>query len=253
MNAPTAVVTGASSGIGRATVHALTSAHWRVLAVARRADKLQTVAEQTGCDIHVCDVTDPQQVAALAQRASTLFGDKLSAVVNIAGGAFGVDSVAQADLDKWRDMYELNVIGTTRVTQALLPLVRQAETGSIVMLTSTAAQAAYTGGGGYNAAKSAEHMVAQALRLELVGEPIRVIEIAPGMVHTEEFSLVRLGGDQSAADAVYEGVVHPLTGEDVADVVAYALNAPAHVNLDLVTIRPVAQASNYHVARNKGV
>jgi NADP-dependent 3-hydroxy acid dehydrogenase YdfG len=210
------------------------------------------LASETGCATVACDVTSEADVAALVRKANDLFGGTLDAVVNIAGGAFGVDPVATADLDQWRRMYELNVLGTTRVTQALLPLLRANGRGSIVLLTSTAAQAAYTGGGGYNVAKAGEHMVAGALRLELVGEPIRVIEIAPGMVHTEEFSRVRLG-DQAAADAVYEGVAHPLTAEDVADVVAYSLNLPAHVNLDLVTIRPVAQASNYHVARNKGV
>lgn len=231
---------------------ALAASGWTVLGAARRADRLAELASETGCATAVCDVTSAADVAALVQQATELFGGTLDAVVNIAGGAFGVDPVATADLEKWRRMYDLNVLGTTRVTQALLPLLRANGASSIVLLTSTAAQAAYPGGGGYNVSKAGEHMVAGALRLELVGEPIRVIEIAPGMVHTEEFSRVRLG-DQAAADAVYEGVVHPLTAEDVADVVAYSLTLPAHVNLDLVTIRPVAQASNYHVARNKGV
>ncbi len=249
----TAVVTGASSGIGRASVAALAASGWQVLGAARRADRLAELAAETGCATAVCDVTSAGDVEALAQQAADLFGGTLDAIVNIAGGAFGVDPVEKADLEGWRRMYDLNVLGTTRVTQALLPLVRANGSGSVVLLTSTAAQAAYTGGAGYNAAKAGEHMVAQALRLELLGEPIRVIEIAPGMVHTEEFSLVRLGGDKAAADAVYEGVSHPLSAGDVADVVAYSLNLPAHVNLDLVTIRPVAQASNYHVARGAGL
>lgn len=250
---PTAVVTGGSSGIGRACVIALTATGWRVIATARRTDRLVEIAAETGCFTVTCDVTDPAQVAQLADRCAELSGGRLDAVVNVAGGALGVDRVEAADLDRWRRMYEVNVIGTAQVTQALLPQIRANAGGSIVVLSSTAAQAAYVGGAGYNAAKAGEHMVAGALRLELVGEPIRVIEIAPGMVHTEEFSLVRLGGDAEAAAAVYDGVAKPLTAADVADVVAYSLNAPAHVNLDLVTVRPVAQASNYHVARNRGV
>lgn len=253
MNKFTAVVTGASSGIGYATAVALTAAGWRVLGVARRADKLEKLSAETGCDTYVCDLTSDVEVGHLAEHVASLFDGSLTAIVNIAGGAFGTDQVATADLEKWRRMFELNVLGTTRVTQAMLPLIRANGFGSVVLLTSTAAQAAYPGGGGYNAAKGAEHMVARALRLELAGEPIRVIEIAPGMVHTDEFSLVRLAGDQVAADAVYEGVTNPLTAEDVADVVAYTLNVPQHVNLDLVTLRPVAQSSNYHVARGKGV
>lgn len=253
MHQPTAVVTGASSGIGRATVEALTAAGWQVLAAARREQRLDEVAAATGCTTAVCDITDPGSVAKLVASARQAFGGTLTAVVNIAGGALGVDEVATADLDKWRTMYETNVIGTTRVTQALLPLVRANGGGSVVILTSTAAQVAYQGGGGYNAAKAAETMVARALRLELVGEPIRVIEIAPGMVKTEEFSLVRLAGDHAAAEKVYEGVTNPLVAADVADVVRYALTVPQHVNLDLITIRPVAQAANHLVARGRGV
>lgn len=252
MTEPTAVVTGASSGIGRATVRALVAAGWRVLAAARRTDRLIELAAEVGCTTATCDITDPDSVAELARTASDTFAGRLTAIVNIAGGALGVDAVATADLDKWRAMYDTNVIGTTRVTQALLPLVRANGFGSVVLLTSTAAQAAYVGGGGYNAAKAGETMVARCLRLELVGEPIRIIEIAPGMVKTEEFSLVRLG-DQDAADKVYEGVTYPLVAEDIADVVRYALTVPQHVNLDLITVRPVAQAANHLVARGRGV
>lgn len=252
MSRRTAVVTGASSGIGRATVEALARSGWNVIGAARRADRLQTLAAETGCDTFVCDITSPEQVAELAAHVESVTAGRLDAIVNIAGFALGVDPVASADLDRWRSMFEANVIGTTRVTQVLLPFVRANGGGSVLVLSSTASQMAYAGGAGYNAAKAGEHMVAQALRLELLGEPIRVIEIAPGLVHTEGFSLVRLG-QQAAADAVYEGVAYPLTAADVADVIAYSLNVPAHVNLDLVTIRPVAQASNYHIARGKGV
>ncbi len=253
MNQPTAVVTGASSGIGRATVKTLAQAGWRVLATARRADRLASLAAEALCETHVCDITDGDSVADLATKAAVAFGGRLTAIVNIAGGALGVDAVETADLDKWRAMYETNVLGTTRVTQALLPLVRANGFGSVVLLTSTAAQAAYQGGAGYNAAKAAETMVARALRLELVGEPIRVIEIAPGMVKTDEFSLVRLDGDADAAAQVYAGVAFPLVAEDIADIVRYALTVPQHVNLDLITVRPVAQAANHLVARGRGV
>ena len=244
----TAVVTGASSGIGRATAARLAADGWRVLAVARRGDRLAHLASQTGCEVLEVDVTSDESVAALRARVDDLFGGRLNALVNIAGGALGVETVAEADLDKWQGMYDTNVLGAVRVTRELLPALRASERGDIVLLTSTAAQAAYEGGAGYNAAKAGEHMLADALRLELNGEPIRVIEVAPGMVRTEEFSLVRLGGDRAAADAVYDGVDRPLTAEDCADVIAYAVNAPHHVVLDLVTIRPLAQAAN-HTAR----
>ncbi len=249
----TAVVTGASSGIGRATAVRLAADGWRVLAVARREDRLAQLAEEIGCETLAVDVTEDLSVASLVQRVDALFDGRLNALVNIAGGALGVDPVDAADLEQWRTMYETNVLGSARVTRALLPALRASGRGDVLLLTSTAAQAAYEGGAGYNAAKAGEHMLARGLRLELNGEPIRVIEIAPGMVRTEEFSLVRLGGDRAAADRVYEGVEQPLTAEDCADVISYALNAPHHVNLDLVTIRPLAQAANHKVARGRGL
>lgn len=249
----TAVVTGASSGIGRATAALLSSRGWRVLAVARREDRLRELADECGCEVAVVDVTDSQAVASLGVLVAELFGGCLNALVNIAGGALGVDPVERADLAQWTTMFETNVLGTARVTQALLPHLRASGRGDIVVLSSTAAQSAYPGGAGYNAAKAGEHMVASALRQELLGEPIRVIEIAPGMVRTEEFSLVRLGGDREGADRVYEGIEHPLTADDCADVIAYALAAPHHVNLDLVTVRPLAQASQQQVARHQGL
>jgi len=248
----TAVVTGASSGIGRATAQRLAADGWRVLAVARREQRLARLAEESGVEVLAVDVTDPSSVESLAQRVQELFGGQLNAVVNIAGGAFGLEPVGAADLDAWQRMYDTNVLGTVRVTQALLPALRASGRGSILVLSSTAAQVAYENGGGYNAAKAGQHMVAGALRLELSGEPIRVIEIAPGMVRTEEFSLVRLG-DARAAEQVYAGVENPLTAEDCADVIAYSLNAPQHVNLDLVTIRPIAQAAAHKVARDAGL
>ncbi|MFC0675556.1 SDR family oxidoreductase [Brachybacterium hainanense] len=248
----TAVVTGASSGIGRASAARLAADGWRVLAVARREDRLAELAADTGVETLGVDVTDQGSVDALSARVQELFDGELNAVLHIAGGAFGLEPVGAADLDAWQRMYDTNVAGTARVTKALLPALRASGRGSILILSSTAAQVAYENGSGYNAAKAGQHMIADALRLELNGEPIRVIEIAPGMVRTEEFSLVRLG-DAEAAAKVYDGVEHPLTAQDCADVIAYALNAPQHVNLDLVTIRPLAQAAAHKVARNRGL
>ena len=248
----TAVVTGASSGIGRATARRLVEEGWHVLAVARREDRLEELAAETGCEVLAVDITADDSVDRLVARARELFGSGLNAVVHVAGGALGVETAAEADLEKWQRMYDINVLGTVRVTRALLPALRESGRGDLLFVTSVAGHEAYPGGSGYNAAKAGEHMLAGALRLELNGEPIRVIEIAPGMVRTEEFSLVRLG-DQDAADAVYDGVEQPLTAEDCADVISYALNAPHHVNLDLVMVRPLAQAAAHRVARHQGV
>ena len=248
----TAVVTGASSGIGRATAARLVADGWRVLAVARREERLAELAAETGCEILAVDVTSDESVAALVARVEELFDGSLNAVVHVAGGALGVETAAEADLEKWQRMYDINVLGAVRVTRALLPAVRASGRGDLLFVTSVAGHEAYPGGSGYNAAKAGEHMLAPALRLELNGEKVRVIEVAPGMVRTEEFSLVRLG-DQDAADAVYDGVDQPLTAEDCADVISYALNAPHHVNLDLVTVRPLAQAAAHRVARHQGL
>ena len=170
--------------------------------------------------------------------------------LNNAGGALGQETLAEADLDAWQRMYETNVLGTARVTKALLPALEAGE-GTVVFLTSTAAESAYEGGGGYNAAKAGERMLAGALRLELSGHPVRVCEVSPGMVHTPEFSLTRFGGDQARADAVYDGVPDPLTAEDVAEVIAWVASRPAHVNVDRLVVRPRAQASNFKVFRTR--
>lgn len=249
---PTAVVTGASSGIGRATAARLVADGWRVLAVARRQERLEELAANTGCDILAVDITDDDSVDRLAAHVGELFGGTVNSIVHVAGGALGVEPAAEADLDKWQAMYDINVLGPVRVTRALLPAVRASRRGDVLLVTSVAGHEAYEGGSGYNAAKAGEHMLARALRLELNGERIRVIEVAPGMVHTEEFSLVRLG-DQAAADKVYDGVEAPLTADDCADVIAYALGVPHHVNLDLITVRPLAQAAAHKVARHQGL
>jgi NADP-dependent 3-hydroxy acid dehydrogenase YdfG len=242
-----AVVTGASSGIGAATVRRLRAEGWDVLAVARREERLRALAEETGAVPVVADVTSEADVARLV--AAVTAAGPVHALVNNAGGALGADPLESGSLDDWRRMYELNVLGTLRVTQALLPALRATGRGDVVVVTSTAAHGTYPGGGGYVAAKHAERQIATTLRLELVGQPVRVIEIAPGMVHTEEFSLTRFGGDQARADAVYAGVDVPLLAEDVADAVAWTLTRPHHVNIDSMVIRPRAQASNTLVAR----
>ncbi|MFV0374423.1 SDR family NAD(P)-dependent oxidoreductase [Microbacterium sp.] len=246
-----AVVTGASSGIGEATARALSATGWEVVGVARRADRLAALDAEIGSASFAADLTRDTDVAALvAHLAAT---GPVHALVHVAGGARGTDRVEDGILDDWRWMFEANAVSAQRVTAALLPLLRVAAADAghadTLYLTSTAAQTAYPGGAGYNAAKAAESMLVAALRLELNGEPIRVMEVAPGLVHTPEFTLNRLGGDQAAADRVYEGVEQPLTAADVADVIAYALNAPGHVNLDLVTMRPVAQSAQYLLAR----
>ena len=241
-----ALVTGASSGIGAATVRRLRAEGWDVVATARRADRLAALAEETGASTVVADVTDDADVARLAAQVAE--GGPLDALVNNAGGAFGLDPVESADLDHWRQMYELNVLGTLRVTQALLPHLREGDGGDIVVVTSTAAHGTYEGGAGYVGAKHAERMLATTLRWEIVGEPIRVVEIAPGAVATEEFSMVRFDGDSERAAAVYAGY-EPLVADDIADAVAWSLTRPAHVNIDLLVVRPRAQASNNRIVR----
>lgn len=241
-----ALVTGASSGIGAATVRRLAVDGWDVVATARREDRLAALAEETGAAVVAADLTDEDDVAALA--ASVRAGGPLHALVNNAGGALGADPVESGSVEDWRRMYEINVLSTLRLTQALLPDLRASGAGDVLVVSSTAALDTYPGGGGYVAAKHAERVIATTLRLELVGQPVRVIEIAPGMVRTEEFSLNRLG-DEEAAAKVYEGVAEPLVAEDVADAIAWTLSRPHHVNVDLMVLRPRAQASNTVVAR----
>ncbi|MBL8929489.1 MAG: SDR family oxidoreductase [Kineosporiaceae bacterium] len=241
-----AVVTGASSGIGAATVRALRASGWSVLAVARRADRLEALAAETGCEPCVADVTDPDDVARVVRAA----GPTLNALVNNAGGALGAETVDAARIEDWATMFEVNTLGALRLTQALLPALRASGRGDVLFLTSTAAMVTYPGGAGYSAAKHAEGALARTLRLELVGEPIRVIEIAPGMVKTEEFALNRNRGDAAKAAAVYAGVREPLTAQDVAGCIDWALNLPHHVNIDLLVVRPRAQAAQHLVARD---
>jgi NADP-dependent 3-hydroxy acid dehydrogenase YdfG len=251
MAARRAVVTGASSGIGAAAVRRFRDHGWDVLAVARRQERLEALAAESGCDWITADVTDESAVARVGERVDELGG--VDVLVNNAGGAFGSATVEESSVEDWRAMFEVNVIGTKQMITALLPrLRRRAEStggADIVSVTSTAGFVAYENGGGYNAAKFAEHALVGALRLELNGEPIRVVEIAPGLVKTDEFALTRFRGDADKAAAVYADVEDPLVADDVAEAIVHSVELPAHVNLDLVTIRPVAQSAQHKLAR----
>jgi len=246
-----ALITGASSGIGAATTRLLADRGFDVIAVARRAERLEDLAGHPRIHAHVCDVTSPDDVAALVDTVAE--GGPLDVLINNAGGAAGMESVEDGSIDDWRWMYEINVIAAKRMITSFLPLLRQAaeQTGGadILTVTSTAAFTPYEGGGGYNAAKYAARAMMEVLRLELSGEPIRVIDIAPGMVKTEEFALNRFRGDADRAAAVYADVDRPLSAEDVALVIADSLELPSHVNLDTVTIKPVAQAAQHKTHR----
>jgi NADP-dependent 3-hydroxy acid dehydrogenase YdfG len=239
----TAVVTGASSGIGAATAARLAADGFDVVLGARRLDRLTALADSIGGRAVQLDVTDQASVEAFAAAL-----DRVDVLVNNAGGAFDAAAVADADLDSWLRTYDVNVLGTVRLTKALLPALRASGAGDVVFVSSTAALISYEGGASYTAAKHGVHTLAETLRLELNGEPVRVLEIAPGMVHTEEFSLNRLGSAE-AADSVYRGVREPLVAGDVADCIAWAITRPHHVNIDLLVVRPLAQAAAHKIAR----
>ncbi|MER6138835.1 SDR family oxidoreductase [Streptomyces sparsogenes] len=249
MTTRTAVVTGASSGIGAATARRLAAAGFRVVLAARREERVEALAAELTEAGHeavaqVLDVTDRAAVDAFAAGL-----ERCDVLVNNAGGAIGSEPVATADPADWRAMYEVNVVGVLNVTQALLPALIASGDGTVVVLSSTAGHIAYEGGGGYVAAKHGAHAIAATLRLELCGAPVRVIEIAPGMVRTDEFALNRYRGDEDKAAAVYEGVAEPLTADDVADTVEWAVTRPSHVNIDLLVVRPRAQAAQHKVHR----
>ena len=245
METRTAVVTGASSGIGAATARHLAAEGFHVFCAARRSDRVEALAAEIAGTAVRCDVTDPDQVAALAERV----GPRLDVLVNNAGGAFGSGPVSEADGDDWRAMFEVNVIGLMQVTKALLPAVVASGAGVILNVGSTAGRIAYEGGAGYTAAKHGTQVVTETLRLELYDQPVRVCEIAPGMVRTDEFALIRFDGDREKAEAVYAGVAEPLTADDVADAITWMVTRPAHVNIDELVIRPRAQAAQHKVHR----
>jgi NADP-dependent 3-hydroxy acid dehydrogenase YdfG len=231
-----AVITGASAGIGEATARTLAAQGFHVVAVARRADPINALAAEIGGTAIVADVTDGAAVNELADQLS-----RVDVLVNNAGGAKGLEPVAEADLEHWRWMWETNVLGTLRVTRALLPKLIDSGDGLIVTVTSVAALEVYDGGSGYTAAKHAQGALHRTLRGELLGKPVRLTEIAPGAVETE-FSLVRFGGDQQRADAVYAGMT-PLVAADIAEVIGFVASRPSHVNLDQIVIRPRDQAT----------
>ena len=235
-NKPIAVVTGASSGIGAATAQHLAQAGYDLVLGARRMDKLQAVAEPLGARAITLDVTDAASVAAFCEQVPAV-----NVLINNAGGALGLEPIAEAEDEKWRTMFESNVLGTMRMTRTLLPKLEASGQGHIVVIGSIAGFEVYPGGAGYTAAKHAERAVAETLRLELIGKPIRVTEIAPGLVQTE-FSLVRFGGDAERATKPYQGMT-PLTADDVADAIVWAVTRPPHVNIDQMTIRPLDQAT----------
>ncbi len=245
-----AVVTGASSGIGEATVRALVADGWSVTALARREDRLAALSDELGdaCDYRVCDITDEDSTSAAVAAIEKTGGAK--ALINCAGGALGKDPVATADLDDWRSMYELNVLGTLRITQKLLPVLKRAAGGGTVLfISSTAGIEPYEGGGGYCASKFAERVMARVLRLEQIGEPVRIVDVLPGMVRTEEFSLKRFHGDAERAASVYDGVPDPLEAEDIAECVRWALDQPDTVDVDSIVVRPRAEGSYTKVFR----
>jgi NADP-dependent 3-hydroxy acid dehydrogenase YdfG len=240
----TAVVTGASSGIGAATARALAADGWAVVLGARRLERMVPLAEEIGGRALQLDVAEPRSVEEFVAEVP-----ECSLLVNNAGGALGLDPLSEADEEKWRQMYETNVLGTMRMTRALLPKLTGSGDGHIVAVTSIAAFEAYRGGSGYSAAKHAQRAVLRTLRLELLGTPIKLTEIAPGMVETE-FSLVRFEGDEEAARRVYEGT-EPLRAEDVAECIRWAVAQPEHVNIDEIVVRPRDQATATEVHRRR--
>ena len=241
MNTPVAVVTGASSGIGAATVRHLVKAGFDVVMGARRMDRLDELARETGARALPLDVTDVESVDAFCAVI-----ERCDVLVNNAGGALGADSIADTDEADWTAMFDVNVLGVLRVTQRLLPRLRGSGNATVVTIGSIAGREPYLGGGGYNAAKHAVTALTRVLRLELLGEPIRVCQIDPGMVETE-FSMVRFGGDKDRADAVYAGA-DPLTADDIADCVAWVATRPSRVNVDsmLVLARDQTSAQRVH-------
>lgn len=243
-----ALVTGATSGIGWETVKYLTDSGWKVLAVGRRASKLKQLAKETGCDIVVADLAKEEDLENIVKKISTF--ESLEALVNIAGLALGLDTIAEGKKADWETMFKVNVFGTWQLTQKCLPYLRKHKTGTVLCVTSTAAFTPYEGGGGYVASKYAQKALINTLRLEEAENNIRVIEILPGMVKTEEFSLNRFKGNETAANKVYSGVSKPLLAEDIANIITFSLNLPHHINIDQLVVRPVAQAAQHKVIRN---
>lgn len=242
-----AIVTGASSGIGAATARALAKSGYQVIAAARRKDLLDKLSsEDSNISAVLLDVTNQESVDDFAKQ---FIGKPVAVLVNNAGGAFDGDPVLESDPEVWRETYDVNVIGAVRVTKAITPIMKAYGKGHIVIISSTAGYIAYENGGSYVAAKFGDVALARTLRLELAGEPIRVTEIAPGMVKTEEFAKNRFKGDIGKAAKIYEGVAEPLTAEDVAEAIRWSVTLPGHFNIDSMVIRPLAQAAQHKVVR----
>ena len=242
-----AVITGASSGIGAATATLLAENGYHVIAGARRKDRLDALAASNeNIEAVELDVTDQSSVDVLA---SQLRGKPVAVLINCAGGAFDASSVADADPEIWKKTFDVNVVGSVRMVKAITPLMSAHGRGHIVIISSTAGHRSYENGGSYVAAKFAETSLVETLRLELNGQPIRVTEIAPGMVKTDEFAKVRFNGDVDRAAKVYEGVTRPLTAADVAESIRWSVMLPDHFNVDSMTIRPIAQAAQHKVYR----
>lgn len=243
-----AVVTGASAGIGAATARALAADGWHVVAGARRTERIDALAEEIGGTAISLDVTDPASVDAFVHTVAAQAGTGgCHLLVNNAGGALGVEPLAEAVDEKWSTMFETNVLGLMRMTRGLLPHLVASGDGHVVNVTSIAALQGYPGGSGYNAAKFAAHGVTESLRHELLGQPVRVTEILPGMVETE-FSTVRFDGDAERAAQVYAGL-QPLSGGDVAECIRWAVSLPSHVNVDSIVVKPRAQADAFRTHR----
>jgi NADP-dependent 3-hydroxy acid dehydrogenase YdfG len=242
-----AVITGASSGIGAATARLLAKNGYHVIAAARRTDRLDALAqEDSAIEAFKLDVTAQSDIDSLAKH---LHGKPVSVLINCAGGAFDAASVNESDPEIWKKTYDVNVVGSVRMIKAMTPLMQQFGRGHIVMISSTAGHRSYENGGSYVAAKFAETSLVETLRLELNGQPIRVTEIAPGMVKTDEFAMQRFEGDAQKAAKVYEGVTRPLVAEDVAEAIRWSVMLPSHFNVDSLTIRPLAQAAQHKVYR----
>lgn len=249
----TAIVSGASSGIGAATVRHLADAGFHVVGGARRVEKVRQHTDPVSGTAHALDITDPESITeflAVARAAAQRANAPISLLVNNAGGALGLDPVAEAVDERWRTMFETNVLGSMRMTRALLDELVASGNGHIISIGSIAGFETYPGGAGYTAAKHGQRAFTRTLRLELIGQPVRVTEIAPGLVETE-FSVVRFDGDEERAAGVYAGM-DPLLADDVADCVAWAATRPAHVNIDEIVIRPRDQAAATLVHRRSG-
>jgi NADP-dependent 3-hydroxy acid dehydrogenase YdfG len=231
-----AVVTGASSGIGAATARQLAAAGFKVFLGARRLDRLENLATEISGIAHILDVTDPVSVATFVAQLP----EHAHVLVNNAGGALGLESIAELDEDHWLSMYQTNVLGLARVTKHLFPRLDASGDGHVINIGSIAGLETYAGGAGYTAVKHAVRAVNDTMRLEWFGKPIRVTEIDPGLVETE-FSLVRFDGNSEKAKKVYAGM-QPLVAEDIADAIVWAVTRPAHVNIDQIIIKPLAQA-----------